>query len=120
MDGTFFSQLCRSRPNHLTFNYPAVRARFEDWLEDRHPLNRSIIGIPTNYSDSHWNVIFVFVDQRIILHVDSMRLDSHRSGAKEIMAVQYWITQEIRSLLAQPYSSVAFHNRLLDLQDSAA
>ena len=120
MDGTFFSQLCRVRSKHITFNYPAVAARFEDWLEDRHPLNRSIICIPTNASGSHWNGIFILVDQRTILHVDSIRLDSHRSGSKVIMAVQYWLAQEIRSLLARPYSSTDFHARLLALQDPAA
>ena len=50
----------------------------------------------------------------------SIRLDSHRSGTKVIMAVQYWLAQEIRSLLARPYSSTAFHARLLALQDPAA
>ena len=86
-DGTFFSQLCQRRASWFVFCYQAVCARFTDWLEDRHPFNRSILCIPSNTSGSLWNGSFLFLDERIILHVDSTKRDSLQASNRVIVAL---------------------------------
>ena len=116
-DGTFFSQLCHRRGEDFYLHYSVVRHRFEDWLEDTHPLNRSLLCIPSNSSGSHWTGTFLFLDQRIMLHVDSLPRDSFTFGSKELSALRYWLTWETTRLLQLPYISATFRHRLTQLQD---
>ena len=117
LDGTFFSQLCQRQDDSYTLCYSDVRARFADWLEDRHPLNRSLICIPTNTTGSHWNGAFLFLDQRIILHVDSIRRDSLQARRRVISALRHWLERETETILSRPYNSPQFQHKLREIQD---
>jgi hypothetical protein len=120
LDATFFSQLCQRRDSHFVFCYPAVCDRFTDWLEDRHPLNRSLLCIPSNTSGSHWNGSFIFLDERIILHVDSTKHSTLQASNRVITVLSQWLRHETAMLLARPYNSPTFQERLHGLQDLAA
>ena len=120
LDATFLSQLCQRRLTSMVLSYATVSHRFEDWLEDRHPLNRSILCIPSNTSGSHWTGIFVFLDSRVILHADSLSSSNPKHGHRALAAVRHWITCETAMQLAKPYISDAFRERLLGLQDLTA
>ena len=117
LDGTFFSQLCQRRHDSYVLCYAAVRARFEDWLEDRHPLNRSLICIPTNTTGSHWNGAFIFLDQRTILHVDSTKRDSLQASRRVITALRTWLEWETEQIASRPYNSSEFQAKLDSLKD---
>ena len=83
-DATFFSQLCQRRASRFVFCYPAMRARFAEWLEDRYPFDRSLICIPSNTSGSHWNGSFHFLHERIILHVTKGALHPSHHCAQSV------------------------------------